>query len=211
MQTYKGKPWLYFVLGLFLAALGIAVITKANIGNAPITTLPYVLCLVFPVSLGVTTFVINALMVIAQIVILGEKFQKMQYLQFGAAFALGVFIDISLFFITMINPEIYIFKILTILIGSIFLSLGISIQLKQNLILLPGEGLIKVIADKLSKEFGLTKVAFDVSVVVISIILSFVCLEKLEGVREGTIILSLTTGIYIRFFMKKFEHINKSI
>ena len=56
MQTYKGKQWLYFTFGLFLAAFGIAVITKANIGNAPITTLPYVLCLVFPVSLGVTSF-----------------------------------------------------------------------------------------------------------------------------------------------------------
>ena len=59
-------------------------------------------------------------MVMTQIANLGKSFQKIQYLQFGVAFGLGVFIDISLYFITMINPEIYIFKILTILIGSIF-------------------------------------------------------------------------------------------
>ncbi|MDL2280993.1 DUF6198 family protein [Selenomonadales bacterium OttesenSCG-928-I06] len=211
MQKDTIKRCIYFVCGLFLTAFGVALIAKVNLGNAPIATLPYVLSLIFSVTLGVTTIAINVLFVLLQIILLQGNFPKVQYLQFVVAIFFGLFIDMSLFLITSINPETYILKMITLCIAGIIMSFGISIQVKQDLILMSGEALVKVISTKLSKEFGAMKVAFDVSIVAASIILSLIFLGSLEGVREGTIILAFSVGVFIRFFLKKFNSINKKI
>ena len=48
------------------------------------------------------------------------------------------------------------------------------------------------------REFGVTKVAFDVSMTVIAGVLSFIFSGKLYGVREGTIVAALLVGFIAR-------------
>ena len=43
---------LYFILGIIINALGIALITKADLGTSPISSVPYVLCLHFTPTFG---------------------------------------------------------------------------------------------------------------------------------------------------------------
>ena len=58
-----------------------------------------------------------------------------------------------------------------------------------------------------NREFGSTKVMFDVSMAVIAAVLSFVFAYHLDGVREGTIIAALLVGFIARFFGKKLEFV----
>ena len=46
------KRYLIFLAGLFVNSLGVALITKANLGTSPISSIPYVLSLNFALSLG---------------------------------------------------------------------------------------------------------------------------------------------------------------
>ena len=43
----KLKRYLLFLVGLFINALGVSLITKASLGTSPISSIPYVLSLNF--------------------------------------------------------------------------------------------------------------------------------------------------------------------
>ena len=49
----------WFTAGVLLNAFGVALITKAALGTSPISSLPYVLSLRFPVTLGQFTFSVS--------------------------------------------------------------------------------------------------------------------------------------------------------
>ena len=44
----KAKRYLVFLVGLFISSLGVSPITKADLGTSPISAIPYVLSLHFP-------------------------------------------------------------------------------------------------------------------------------------------------------------------
>lgn len=47
----KLKRYLIFLVGLFVNSLGVSLITKANLGTSPISSIPYVLSLNFHLHL----------------------------------------------------------------------------------------------------------------------------------------------------------------
>lgn len=66
-----------------------------------------------------------------------------------------------------------------------------------------GEAFVKAISDKSGKNFGNIKIGFDISCVIISIVLSLIFYKgRVVGTREGTIIAALFTGIVVKFFGK---------
>ena len=48
----KLKRYIIFFIGLYINSLGVALITKASLGTSPISSIPYVLSLNFPFTLG---------------------------------------------------------------------------------------------------------------------------------------------------------------
>ena len=68
------KSWCYrygyFLFGVILNSFGIALITKADMGTSPISSLPYVLSFRFPITLGGFTFIMNTFFVLGQILLL---------------------------------------------------------------------------------------------------------------------------------------------
>ena len=68
--------------------------------------------------------------------------------------------------------------------------------------MLPGESFVRAIVQTWNREFGSTKVCFDVSMAVIAAVLSFVLAHRLDGVREGTVIAALLVGFIARQFGK---------
>ena len=79
MSIYK--RYFIFIIGIIIQAAGIAIVVRSLLGNSPISSVPYVLSLVFPYTMGVMTFLINMVFLVAQILILGSRFQKVQLLQ----------------------------------------------------------------------------------------------------------------------------------
>ena len=66
----KLKRYILFLIGLFVNALGVSLVTKASLGTSPISSIPYVLSLNFPFTLGNFTIVFSILLIILQILIL---------------------------------------------------------------------------------------------------------------------------------------------
>ena len=63
----KLKRYLIFLVGLFVNSLGVSLITKANLGTSPISSIPYVLSLNFPFTLGNFTIFFSIFLIVLQL------------------------------------------------------------------------------------------------------------------------------------------------
>ena len=64
------------------------------------------------------------------------------------------------------------------------------------------EGLALALAKKSGKPFHNVKIVIDCTVVVTGLALSLVCLRRLDGIREGTVIAAIVTGKVIAWVKK---------
>lgn len=204
------KRWFIFIYGLFFVAFGISCIVKSMLGTAPISSTPYILSLRYPLSLGVFTFIVNMLFLLAQILILRRQFQYIQLLQIPITGIFSCFIDLTMYLLSIVTPEMYISKFITLLLGTCILSLGIALEIIGNVVVLPGEGIVKAIASYWHFDFGNTKTCFDTSIVLIAGFLSWFYFGEIHGIREGTLFSALITGSIARFFIRRLSYIDKS-
>ena len=55
-----------FMAGVLVCSVGIALITRAGLGTSPISSIPFVLSLITPVSMGMYTFSLNMLFLLCE-------------------------------------------------------------------------------------------------------------------------------------------------
>lgn len=196
----KVKRYIIFLIGLFINSLGVSLITKADLGTSPISSIPYVLSLNFPMTLGQFTIIFSILLIIIQLFILRKNFKAEHLLQIPISILFGYFIDLTIVLLGFVHPEAYGLKIIYLLIGCVILGFGVYMEVLANVAMLPGESFVRAVSTTWNTNFGNTKVAFDVSLTVIAAALSFLFVHRLEGVREGTIIAALLVGFTARLF-----------
>ena len=209
METLK--RYLIFLVGLFVNSLGVSLITKANLGTSPISSIPYVLSLNFPFTLGNFTIFFSIFLIVLQLIILRKNFKLEHILQIPVSIIFGYFIDLTMILFFWVNPEAYIMKIVYLLIGCLILGVGVYMEVLADVVMLPGESFVRAIVLTWKTNFGTTKICFDVSMSVIAAVLSFVFAGKLAGVREGTVIAALLVGFIARLIAKKLAFLKDMI
>lgn len=199
----KLKRYVIFLVGLFVNSLGVSLITKANLGTSPISSIPYVLSLNFPFTLGNFTIFFSIFLIVLQLIILRKNFKLEHILQIPVSIIFGYFIDLTMILFSWVNPEAYIMKIVYLLIGCLILGVGVYMEVLADVVMLPGESFVRAIVLTWKTNFGTTKICFDVSMSVIAAVLSFIFAGRLAGVREGTVIAALLVGFIARLIGKK--------
>ena len=196
----KLKRYIVFLIGLFINSLGVSLITKANLGTSPISSIPYVLSLNFPLTLGQFTIAFSLLLILIQLIILRRNFKAEHLLQIPISILFGYFIDLTMMLLFFVDPQSYISSVIYLLIGCPILGFGVYTEVLANVAMLPGESFVRAVSSTWKTEFGSTKVAFDVSLTIIAAVLSLIFAHRLDGVREGTIIAALLVGFIARLF-----------
>ena len=138
----KLKRYLLFLVGLFVNALGVSLITKASLGTSPISSIPYVLSLNFAFTLGNFTIFFSVLLILLQILILRKNFKLEDILQIPVSIAFGYFIDLTMYLLTWVNPGNYLIKIIALLIGCAILGFGVYLEVVADVVMLPGESFV---------------------------------------------------------------------
>ena len=207
----KLKRYLIFLVGLFVNSLGVSLITKANLGTSPISSIPYVLSLNFPFTLGNFTIFFSIFLIVLQLIILRKNFKLEHILQIPVSIIFGYFIDLTMILFSWVNPEAYIMKIVYLLMGCLILGVGVYMEVLADVVMLPGESFVRAIVLTWKTNFGTTKICFDVSMSVIAAVLSFVFAGRLAGVREGTVIAALLVGFIARLIGKKLAFLKDMI
>ncbi len=191
-----------FFIGLFINSLGVSFITKASLGTSPISSIPFVLSLNLPLTLGQFTIIFNLLLIALQIAILKKNFKLEHLLQIPVTVLFGYFIDITMSMLSFINPNSYIFAFIYLIIGCIILGFGVYTEVLANVVMLPGESLVRAISTTFNKEFGTTKIVFDTTMTIVSVAISLIFVQTINGVREGTIIAAVLVGFIAKRFVK---------
>lgn len=199
-----------FIIAIFFCGIGIAVTTQADLGTTPISSLPYVLTFITHLSFGITTFIINILFIIAEVFIMKREFKKKDYLQIFVTVLLGICIDFGMYLSEPFKTTNYFGQILMLVIGTAILAFGVTLEVMADIMYVPGEGIVKAISYKISKDFGKIKIEFDITQCIISIILSLIFLHSIQGLREGTVIAAFLTGLFVSLYYRLLTKITMS-
>ena len=194
----KAKRYVIFIVGLFINSLGVSMVTKASLGTSPISSIPYVLSLKFPFTLGEFTIAFSVFLIILQLIILRKNFKWEHALQIPVSIVFGYFIDLCMILLSHVNPRNYLSEIAYLLLGCLILGCGVYMEVLADVVMLPGESFVRAVVFTWKTEFGVTKIAFDVSMTVIAGAMAILFWGNLQGVREGTIIASLLVGFIAR-------------
>ena len=202
------KRYLFLCVGLCIMAFGVAFSIEANLGTSPISSLPYVTSLLTPLSVGNTTILMHCVFILIQIMILRKRYEPVQLMQLPVAFLFGYLTDFAVWALDKVTYKTYWQQWLLCVIGILLVAIGVSFEVTANVVTLAGEGVVLAICKVCPIKFGYMKVGFDVTLVVISCILSLVFLGGLHGVREGTIAAAIFVGLIAKDInrpLKKFE------
>lgn len=198
----KINRYVIYLISLFFISLGASLSIKANLGTSPLICIPYVSSLISHLSVGTTSFFFNIILIAVQIILLGKGFEKRQYLQIVIGTIFSLFIDFTLMLINFINPLDYVSQLGLLLLSCVVMAFGVLLEVKTEVVFLPGDGFIVAASKFLKREFGKIKPFCDVSFVITAAVLSFAFLGYLAGVREGTVISAIIIGPIVRIFKK---------
>ena len=196
LPVYILKRYLLLLAGLSIMAFGVAFSIKASLGTSPISSVPFVVSLFTPLTVGTATITMHCVFILMQILILRKDYHLIQLMQLPVAFFFGYLTDFGVWAVQGISCNTYWQQWIVCLIGILLVAVGVSFEVKAGVVVLAGEGVVLAVCKVLPKiKFGYMKVGFDVTLVVIACILSFVFTGYLQGVREGTVAAALLVGL----------------
>ena len=203
----KWSKWIarviIYMIGLLILAFGVAFSVNSNLGVSPVNSLPYVISLIVEKKLGTCVTVVFISYILLQILILRKDFQWFNLAQILCSTLFGKFVDFAKMVVGDFAIPTYAGRLTMLAISIVLIAIGISMYMGVKLINMPMEGLTAAIASKLSNaKFHNVKVAVDCVAVGTGIILSFVFLGGLFGIREGTIISAMAIGKVIPYVNK---------
>lgn len=201
------RRYAMFLLSVVIIAFGLCGIVKSDLGTSPISSAPYVFSVNTPVTIGTYLFILCLMFILVQMAILGKKGMREKRVELLAqipiSFIFGVFTDIAMWILSDLNPDTYLSKMITLVVGCFVLALGICFEVSADVMMMGGEYTVQVAAQRFKKEFGTVKIFFDITLVMLAIISSLCFVLKVEGIREGTIITALITGPFVKFIMPR--------
>ena len=196
LPIYILKRYLLLLVGLSIMAFGVAFSIKASLGTSPISSVPYVISLFTPLTVGTATITMHCVFILLQILILRKNYHLIQLMQLPVAFFFGYLTDFGVWAVQGITCNTYWQQWIVCLIGILLVAVGVSFEVKAGVVVLAGEGVVLAICKVFPKiKFGYMKVGFDVTLVVIACVLSIVFTGRLQGVREGTVAAALLVGL----------------
>ena len=204
-----GKRYLLFLIGLFIAAMGVAFSTKAGLGTSPVASVPYSCSLVS----GLFTFggwlnLWSVLQITTQVLVMKGKCNYIEIaVQTALAFVYGYLTNFACWLVRDLTADTYPVQMAYMIAGCFILALGIWIQFKGGVAMLPGEAMNRAIAQAAGKRYENIKIFFDVVYIALSAVICLVFLGRLEGVREGSIIAALVIGTIIKGYNALFDRL----
>ena len=194
------KRYMIFLVGLFIASLGVAFSARAGLGTSPVSSVPYCVSLLnHALSFGWWLNLWSLLQILVQELLLRGRCKPVEILvQTVVALVYGYLTDFSCRLLSWITPGAYIEQFAWMLVGCAVLAVGIWIQYRGGVAMLPGEAMNRAVSTVTGRRYENVKVFFDVLYIAVAAVICLVFLGKLEGVREGSVVAALLVGNIIK-------------
>ena len=199
------KRTVVLLVGLLIMSFGVALSIKGDLGTSPISSLPYVTGQISGLTVGNTTIIMHCVLIVIQILLLRRKYQPVQLLQLPVAFVFGYLTDFAVWAVSGLTHSAYWQQWVYCILGILLVGVGVSFEVTAKAVPLAGEGVVLAVCQVTGQPFGRMKVSFDLTLVVLSVILSFIFLHGLYGVREGTVAAALCVGMVSKFLNPRLQ------
>ena len=205
------KNYALFLIGLFIASMGVALSAKAGLGTSPVASVPYSVSLVnHALTFGWWLNMWSVLQIAVQIALLRKKCKPVEIIiQTVLAFVYGYLTDFSCKLISGLQANSYIMQFALMILSCFVLGFGIWIQFKGGVAMLPGEAMNRSISEVTGKKYENIKIFFDVLYIIVAAAICFIFIGKLEGVREGSIIAAVFIGNIIKLYNSLYNKLTR--
>ena len=198
-QAFKVTPKRFFsiVIGNILLGVGIGIFKYSNMGNDPFTAMVLSLYEFFPLSYALFLILLNSIIFIVEL-IFGRK-----YIGIGTIinwFLVGYVVQFSISFLdkNLPVPENLIVQLITVIIGVILASLGLSLYQTSNSGVAPFDSLALIVYDKLKIPYFWSRIFFDTICAVIAYLAGGL-------IGFGTLVCAFGLGPVVSFFNRTFS------
>lgn len=182
-----------YLVGIFMVSLGIVLCKKSELGISPISSVPYVLEYIVPVSFGTLTMFFHLANTLIQMILLKKIKDWRLILQIPLAFIFGQTINGIQKYLVIDGQSIWM-RCIALILSVLFTAVGMVCMLNMKLISNPPDGTVKEISEKTKMKFGNVKICYDITMVVISVLLGVLFCRKVIGIGIGTLVSAIFIG-----------------
>lgn len=185
------KKSLLIILGIVIAAFGIAITYKTGIGTNPMATASDGLTKVLPLNYGYANLLLNFIFLVVAFFVKREKINLGTLLM---VLTMGIFINLFTGLLVADVPFTQ-YQLMFNVLGTIITSLGIAIIVLVDFGIGPYDLMTEVIIDKLKCSYRMAKIIADSSLLVVGIMMGGVF-------GLGTVGNVILVGIFIQLFIE---------
>ena len=211
MKKKKFYKELAYLFGLISIAFGNSLMTKGDFGMSVIVAPAYIVYLKLSeslsfVSFGLCEIIFQAFILILLMLIL-RRFRIRYLIAFATAFIYSALLDTFMLIISgLVVNEIYL-RLIFYIVGVLFCANGVALMFHTYITQEAYELFVREMARVKKYNINIVKIIYDISSLILSIVLSFVCFGwlKFEGIKIGSIICAFLNGIIIAYISKLYE------
>lgn len=186
---------------------GVALCVRSGLGSSVISTIPFVMTLagddglIYPMTIGNWTYVMNIVLVGLQILVMRRRFEPVQLFQLIIGFLFGWLLDVNMALTAPFTPADLTSRILIQFAGCAILGVGIAFEVRCGSVTMPGEGLPVAISKITGVPFAKIKIFVDISLVVIAVGLGYIFFGHWlwQVVGPGTLFAMVFVGWVVKF------------
>ncbi len=164
------------LISMFFMTLGVALCVRSNLGSGVISSIPMSFTLAGEAGLapgwtiGGYTNIMNVILVVAQILVLRRRFEKVQLFQLVVGFIFGAFLDINMWLTSVFSYDAILNQIIAQFVGATILGVAVAAEIRCGSVTMPGEGIQVAISRVTGRPFPTVKICVDTTLVVLAVI-----------------------------------------
>ena len=219
IKKLRNTAELMWGLGIIFVAFGVAICSKANLGVSMIAAPAFILSEAFvshlpALSVGVTEYIIQGFMLVAMCFVVG-RFNWRYLLAFASAVIYGYTLNLFLWILGGVQFNGLALRWVMLIVGDSITALGVACFFRTYLPLQVYELFVAELAARFRWSVNKVKWSFDISLLAISIVLSFILFDdasnfnwssiyynSFHSIGLGTLVTTVINSPIIAFFSK---------
>lgn len=195
------KRGIVYFVGLNLIAFAVVFNIRLDLGVAAFSSSMYATSEIFGISLGTASIIFYLLFIVVQC-ILSRKISVMYLLEIPLSFAFGWLTDLYDFILPAMPFPLAV-RFVLFCLSMCVTSMGVFLCVRSDLVLTPTDGIVKTISEVFKLPFSACKNGFDISMILLTVILCLLNHTQMYGIGIGTVLSAVCLGRIIRVYEKK--------
>ena len=204
MESKTLSKEMIFISALVLDSIAMTLLTMSDFGISTMSSLPWVLSVIFnKFSFGIVNFLVQSILLLILIAI--TKQPKITYIfSFMIGLLFGLLVDLFSEALKILPTE-FGYRVIYFIVGWLLMALTASLFIRTTYPLMPFDGFVADLSAFTNKPVKTVKTGVDISFIMITLIISYIKLNKIVGVGVGTICMALMTGSLEQWYLKSID------